>query len=778
MAAPPIKLSYIPAQYRVRIEITKALVTERPVFPEDVLERARKKLKDESAHHRLAFHFFFEERARRVWQLLSKGAFPLDTTVGVTLATGAPLIPGIEVGLSQVDEKIQVRLTLNIAKDELKQYRWELFKLNVIKQLQEHQVQTLPNPAQLHALYLRACRGETIKDAAITALPRIVRSSQSPTAFDIQKDPTHNDLWILIHDVKDLGNDAAIEQVIHHLQSVVQQHPHFHFSIERDYITRTLHSANRGPERLGLDLPLVILGASYLGQEAQVPVASAQSKRMSSSTTQATPEHKDAASVTALTAANIHVDIAPDKMSATLREIDPTLYGEALPQPLSFWHRIFAAKGVKYGLTDDTIQEFVEKVRERQPVDGMVLALGMRPTAGAEPYFAVVYQEANRLLDQKTISLRERQPQNWVHKGQVIAEIRFKKPFILGKTVTDEEVHPDHGELPLVHLGEGVATKGPLQFIATIDGVPAIQDLDISVQQSLSVPHSVNLTSGNIHFNGPVIIKGNIESGAVVEVGGDLTVQGVIEGGTVRVGGNLQVNGGILANKNGGVYVQQNITADFIDNAKVECRGSVTVSRSITNADLVVGENLTITAKDGVLFAGNIMVWGKIECHNFGRSGGAPTKLSLGYPFASWRRFRNLSARLERLRTALKEAKNAQRLVQTERVRASQKNTDRKIRVLDRADRLQKIVKTLEEKVRLSTQQLRFNEDTLMLVAGVLSKNVHMEVCGVRVPVPEDIAAAKVLKGQRKPARIESIEEAPPAEGEQKDAKPPADGAA
>ena len=59
-------MTYIPAQYRVRVELSGEHIAQSPTPPPELILRARRKLENEVNKGRLEFYRFFESRLHHV----------------------------------------------------------------------------------------------------------------------------------------------------------------------------------------------------------------------------------------------------------------------------------------------------------------------------------------------------------------------------------------------------------------------------------------------------------------------------------------------------------------------------------------------------------------------------------------------------------------------------------------------------------------------------------------------------------------------------------------
>jgi len=140
-------------------------------------------------------------------------------------------------------------------------------------------------------------------------------------------------------------------------------------------------------------------------------------------------------------------------------------------------------------------------------------------------------------------------------------ELAIKHPPVLGKpglSVTGEPLAPTVPvDIELV-AGEGVeiVNRG-LSAIATRSGRPVFARGKLEVFPLLVAERGVNLASGNIKFNGDVLVKGNVDetmsvcAGGNIDVAGSSTHAGITAGGQVTIRKN--VIGGVV--RAGGIGV-------------------------------------------------------------------------------------------------------------------------------------------------------------------------------------------------------------------------------
>jgi len=150
----------------------------------------------------------------------------------------------------------------------------------------------------------------------------------------------------------------------------------------------------------------------------------------------------------------------------------------------------------------------------------------------------------------------------------------------------------------------------------------------------------IDLTSGNIDFDGTVNVNGDVATGLRVRTSGDIFVGGTVEGATLEAGGNIKVNNGVIGR---GELRQQaglarlkakgSVQARFVENAIIEAGGDVIIDELLVHCEvtaagtLVVGKDKT---KKGHILGGDIIALHGIKTQVIGSPAGIRTKLEAG----------------------------------------------------------------------------------------------------------------------------------------------------
>ena len=167
-----------------------------------------------------------------------------------------------------------------------------------------------------------------------------------------------------------------------------------------------------------------------------------------------------------------------------------------------------------------------------------------------------------------------------IDKGEIICYKKEAKPGKPGINVFSEKISPPNVKDIKLQAGKNVKlTEDSLKAIALISGQPKIikrrYTAKITINKQYIIDGDVDKHTGNIKYDGDLLVKGDITDYFNVDVGNDLKVNGNIANSEVKNQGNLYVKNNIIASKlyignyleNGTVKKLKKII-DYIDKLK------------------------------------------------------------------------------------------------------------------------------------------------------------------------------------------------------------------
>ena len=322
--------------------------------------------------------------------------------------------------------------------------------------------------------------------------------------------------------------------------------------------------------------------------------------------------------------ARLIVDISRDKMKATVKY--DTKNGSKLPT-FDMVMAELTEKGVKFGIDEDEIKRGIESLspfvaaQGKPPIPGenayidRKFDLGVKGRPVVDQYDRVDYKNLNLfVLAEANETLAIRIPQT---KGTA------------GTNVFGDTVPAQNGRPIPMPAGKNTQVVGENQLIATINGQIVDTGNKISVDPRLEIKSSVGVATGDIDFDGSVLISGDVKQGFSVKATGDIEIKGSVNGGEVN-GRSIIISGGITGANRGKVQAVHDVRAAFAENAIVEAGRDIYIADVALHSTLRAGKKIIVEGKGGKIIGGLTVSGEEVTAKVIGNDAFVITRVSVG----------------------------------------------------------------------------------------------------------------------------------------------------
>jgi len=185
--------------------------------------------------------------------------------------------------------------------------------------------------------------------------------------------------------------------------------------------------------------------------------------------------------------------------------------------------------GITYGFE---LQKLRSPILDDQ--DEILIATGKPPVQPKDGYIEYEFEkhrEQQPDLDADRIDYYELKPILSVERGEVLARRILGVPGENGINVYGREIPvPSPKEKPIT-IGDGVyLSEDGLTAYAARDGLPVVQNGILKVLKVFELTKDANLQTGNIRFNGEILIRGNVSDRVKIEaISGGVQVYGIVD---------------------------------------------------------------------------------------------------------------------------------------------------------------------------------------------------------------------------------------------------------
>ncbi len=323
------------------------------------------------------------------------------------------------------------------------------------------------------------------------------------------------------------------------------------------------------------------------------------------------------------------LEISSDNMTATARFYPPSEVGKRIT--FDEFLKDLRFRNVVSGVQMDVLQDHFQS-------DGMyctdlVIAKGREPRHGTdatiEYYFNTDVHVQPEMREDGSVDYYNLNVINHCRKGDVLATIIPADEGDAGINVLGGRIKPREVKKVSFRYGNNIElSEDKMSIISKVNGHVMLVDNEVFVSDVYEV-ENVDLSTGNIEFEGSVQVNGNVTSNYVVKANGNVIINGIVEGAHVFAGGNIIIARGMNGMAKGTLQAGGNIVAKFIENAKAQADGYINAG-SILHSDAIAGTEIVVSGKRGFITGGHVQASKKIEVKTLGAVMGAPTVVEVG----------------------------------------------------------------------------------------------------------------------------------------------------
>lgn len=440
------------------------------------------------------------------------------------------------------------------------------------------------------------------------------------------------------------------------------------------------------------------------------------------------------------------VSVAPDKMAAFL-DITPAQGG--LPVDDALIRRALALQGVVAGIREETIARAVASGQANHEI----VAEGRLAVHGEDGRIETLIPESrNRLpqVDEKGLTdYRNLGEILTVQAGDGVMRRIPATPGVAGETVTGAVMPAQAGKEAMFSASlTGVAPDpaDPNTLAAAISGQPVKVRDGIIVEPTYSVDE-VSMATGNVVFDGAVVVKGDVQAGMMIKTSGDIQVGGTVEAATLIAGGDIVIKGGAIGSRGrkdaqgndmpSSIQCGGSFTATYVQQAHIEAGDSIYVDDVAMQSELIAINQVVVGHKQrGHIIGGHVQATLMIKAKVIGSAAHIATRVDIGLD----PRLRAQQQRLVHQREQVEEqlAQVAKLLDMAQRLpeRVPQATATR---ARHTADSLNATIARLREDEVVLAEQLRLAKTAKVIAEQAVFEGVEIH-CGPQfVPVEADL---------------------------------------
>lgn len=337
------------------------------------------------------------------------------------------------------------------------------------------------------------------------------------------------------------------------------------------------------------------------------------------------------------------IKVSEDKMTARLT-MTPA-YGGA-PVTFEQIRQSLKEKGIVNGLIPAAE---IEALLKQGHATDYVIAQGLPAIPGIDAQFHSLLPEMQerrpQINEQGIADFRNLGNLVLVKKGEPLMRRTIATEGKKGKNILGQVITPK----PSRNTPFSSEMKGAMfdpedsdLLVSAIMGQPLLIPNGVIVSPTITVPQ-VNISTGNLSFDGTINILGDVMEGMKVYALNDIFVGGTVEAAEIEAGGNICIKGGVIghtdpgsssANQMGGkISCKGSVSARFAKYVSIEAGTSIVIEEYAMNSQLTATNQILVGksgGKKGLIIGGTARAMMLIQAASIGSDAGIKTYIQAG----------------------------------------------------------------------------------------------------------------------------------------------------
>ena len=389
--------------------------------------------------------------------------------------------------------------------------------------------------------------------------------------------------------------------------------------------------------------------------------------------------------------------------------------------------------GVVYGIKYDVISEIVHGNVSRRE---LLIAEGDPMAAGEDGWYEFSFRTSvartPKCLDDGSIDYRDVEWFETVQKGQKLAVYHEATDGQDGMTVTGRTMVARRGKEQSILTGSGFTRQADGKtYISDLQGIVTLNGSMLHVMELLVV-QDVNLATGDVSYDGNVLVEGNVSSGAKITATGDIVVKGFVESAEIKSAANVFLRKGMNAGGNGFVHAAKDVIGYFFEGVEVYAGGNVQGDYFL-NSSIHAEGTVNAIGKKGSLAGGSICAEQGLHAQSIGNRSGIATYVKLGMVERIQRRQLEINDQLTAVDRELRELQDASRSFQKKYAPEIRNTMELFLKIesaiYTKERQLQQLFAQKEQLLKLQEKDV---ENVQAVIEGYLYDGVTVDIDGVK----------------------------------------------
>lgn len=445
----------------------------------------------------------------------------------------------------------------------------------------------------------------------------------------------------------------------------------------------------------------------------------------------------------------MEIILSEDKMTATVRFYPPSNDGNRIDE--AELRNDLVVAGVRYGVDFDILSRHVAN-----PVycTEYVIARGKEVREGSDAFITYHFETDRKAKPKRnedgSVDFHQLGNISHIKKGDLLATLTPEDRGTPGVNVLGIEVAPRSVERTNLKYGRNIRiSEDKKQIFSDVDGHVVLEGDKVFVSNVYEVPADVDNSTGDISYEGNVLVRGNVRTGFKIQCSGDVEVLGAVEGATIVAGGQVVLHHGMQGMSKGMIVAKGNIITKFIESSRIHSEGFVE-SEAIIQSQVAAKGDIVVKGAKGNIIGGHVRSGTLVEAKTVGSPMGIATEIEVGLDPTIQDRYNQLKqdmvvknqevVKLMQVGEVLKK-KLSQGPLDQEKVFQYKKMNDTR-------EALKKEIFDMQDELDALTAAIAENEKAKIVIGRDVFPGTKIIVAGVAYQVNEQLAHCQFVKSR------------------------------
>lgn len=270
---------------------------------------------------------------------------------------------------------------------------------------------------------------------------------------------------------------------------------------------------------------------------------------------------------------------------------------------------------ITYGICENVLIAIEQKKDES--IFPVVIAEGKHPENGKNASLQFLHTDSEHIVPMDALNLAQILHVPTVKEDKPFAKLVKETTGIDGTDVFGQQIQASHGTPLLVRTGENVVFDETNQtYVALKEGRISVLDNIVSVLKQYELDFSYLKVKKDIHYDGTIVIHGDVPTGYTIKAKGDIIVHGIVEGAVLKAERSVYVYDGLVSLRQGKIEAVENIYTKYMNQANVSAGKDIIVQQSILHTICKAERN--IICEHGHIIGGEVFARRKIMAYDIG----------------------------------------------------------------------------------------------------------------------------------------------------------------